>query len=184
MKGFRLSFALSDWKSLADVYPPAKKELTEMRDATAVRILNNGPNKELFADVRALNRVLEENSKTVALFETILEKNPHSAKDYWYYAKDDLFEAKRYDIIKKFIGNPMGEYSVLLENRNRDIAMSEKMKANESMLKSHADNTFVEKSLQLIDFAMVSDDKLTAKEIQQKALKVVFDYRLRDAIPN
>jgi len=184
MKGVRLSFALSDWKSLGEVYPPALKALTDIRDSKSLQIINSGESKELFADVRAINRTLGENTKTVTLFESVVEKNPQTAKSYWHYAKDDLFEAKRYDIIKKFIGNPMIEYSVLVENRQRDLSMAEKMKKNESMLKSHAENTFVEKSLQLIQFAMISDDKKTAKEIQQAALNVVFDYRLRDAIQN
>lgn len=184
MKGVRLSFALSAWKDLAEVYPPAMKALTDLRNSATLQVTNGGEKKDLFAEVRAINRTLGENAKTVALFENVLKKNPQTAKTYWHYAKDDLFEAKRYDIIKKFIGNPMSEYSVLVENRDRDIAMSQKMKSNESMLKTHADNTFVEKSLQLIQFAIVSDDTKTAKEIQQAALKLVVDYRLRDAILN
>jgi hypothetical protein len=183
MKGVRLSFALSDWKSLADVYPPAMKSLVEIRDAKTLKIVSNEGAPELFSEVQAINRTIGENAKTVSLFESVYLRNPDEAKTYWRYAKEDLFAAKRYDLIGKFIGNPMREYSVLVENLDRDIAMSKTMEKNEALLKAYAENAFVEKSIQLIQFAIASDDLKTAKAIQQAALKMVVDYRLNNAIP-
>src|SRR5689334_9527822 len=44
MMGVRLSFALSDWKSLADVYPPAMNALKETRETTTKQLIDNvGP---------------------------------------------------------------------------------------------------------------------------------------------
>ena len=47
MKGVRLSFALRDWKSLADVYPPALTAMKETRDKKIEEINVNGGTKEL-----------------------------------------------------------------------------------------------------------------------------------------
>ncbi|HEY0047266.1 MAG TPA: hypothetical protein VGB44_11195 [Flavobacterium sp.] len=182
MQGVRLSFALGDWKELADLYPPALKALTDIRDKKTAEILNTGGTKELFADVNGINKTLGEGGKTATLFEYTFLNKPQLAKMYWYYVKDELFALKRYDLIGKFIGNPMTEYSVLEEHYNRDIELSKTIKINGAMLKSYSENTFVEKSIQLIHFAIASNDLKTAKEIQKAALKVVNDYRLRDAI--
>ena len=49
--------------------------------------------------------------------------------------------------------------------------------------KAYNENHFVQESLQLIEVALALDDAKSAKEIQQKALAVLDDHRLRDAIP-
>ena len=69
MQGVRLSFALGDWKELGDLYPPALKALTDIRDTKTGEILNSGGTKELFADVNGINRTLGEGEKTATLFE-------------------------------------------------------------------------------------------------------------------
>ena len=45
-------------------------------------------------------------------------------------------------------------------------------------MKARFQNSFVEKTLQLIDFALVNKDAKSAKEIKQKALAIVQDYCL------
>src|SRR5690349_14255954 len=50
----RLSFALGDWKELADVYPPARQALDATREREAQQILDTGKSWELFADVAAI----------------------------------------------------------------------------------------------------------------------------------
>lgn len=184
MGGVRLSFALNDWKSLGEVYPPAMKELRDTRDRGTNLMLKDGGSAQLFAEVRAINRTLGENSKTLEVFDILLEKYPDIAKSSWYYAKDDLFAAKRYDIIKKFIGNPMREYAVVASAYARDTTIMKRMPDAAGFFKAHAENSFVEKSVQLIQFAVAVGDLKAAKEVQQSAMKVVTDYRLTDAIPS
>ena len=183
MAGVRLSFALSDWKSLGQVYPPAMKELKETRDKTTNIILKDGGSPQLFSEVAAINRTIGENSKTLELFEEMLSKYPHVAKSSWYYAKDDLFEAKRYDIIKQFIGNPLREYSRLVSNYTRDTTMAKTLPNGSAFFKTYAENSFVKKAVQLIRFAAETGDFKAAKEVQESAIKVVKDYRLQEAIP-
>ncbi len=57
----RSSYALSYWKSLADIYPPAMVSMKEMRDKKTKQLFdNNASLKKIFAEVSALNRVLSE----------------------------------------------------------------------------------------------------------------------------
>lgn len=183
MSGVRLSFALSDWKKLGDVYPPALKAMMDVRDKKTTQVIEGDKEtSNLFKDVVALNRTLGVPKKSVILFETILKTNPTLAKRSWYLIKNTLFDEKRYDLIKDFIGNPLSEYSVVFENYKRDTTMFSKMKVSQAQLKSFAENKFVESSLQLIDFSFAMKDNDSAKEIQQKAMSVITDYRLRDAL--
>lgn len=184
MTGVRLSFALSDWKSLGEVYPPAMDKLIAIRNEKTKELLNNGGTSHLFADVKSINRTLQENIKTVELFETILAKYPEKAQSYWHYVKDDLFTAKHYQTIQKFIGNPIREFDIVVEAYQRDTTLMQRMPSNKAFMRATFENNFVKKTLQLIDFASALNDDKSAKEIQKAAYKVVDDYRLRDALSN
>jgi hypothetical protein len=56
--GVRLSFALSYWAQLAEVYPKARVVLEQIRDKKADAVLSPSADRALFHDVVAINRVL------------------------------------------------------------------------------------------------------------------------------
>jgi hypothetical protein len=180
MVGVRLSFALSNWKSLADIYPPAMAALKEMRNNKTKEVLDDNASTKLFADVAALNRTLGEGDKTIELFENIEKEHPDKAKLCWYWIKDALFDAKRYDIIKNYIGNPVNEFTLLKSQYDLLNAVQIEQNKKRPELKVFADNNFAEKSLKLIEFSVAVDDLKSAKEIREKAMTVVTDNRLRD----
>jgi len=182
MTGVRLSFALSDWKELADEYPPALTAMKEMRDTKTKAIIDSNQSTKLFSDVVALNRTLEENNKSIELFETIAKTNPDKAKSCWYWIKDALFDAKRYDLIKNFVGNPVNEFDNIKSQYDLINSMEKNNKNIGSDLKSYHDNSLVEKSLQLIQFSISINDIESAKEIRKKAMDIVKDNRLRDVL--
>lgn len=184
MYGVRLSFALSYWKSLGDVFPPAQTALAEMRDRTSKQVTDNGGNDALFHDVVALNRTLDENSKTVELFQTIDQTKPDLAKKYWNVARDAVIEAKRYDLVRKYIGNPAAEFTRIKAAYDLNTRLYDKPKIGGAQFKAYNENHFVGESLQLITVVLALDSHKAAKEVQEKALAVVDDRRLRDAIPD
>jgi hypothetical protein len=178
-----LSFALSYWKALGDVYAPAKAALVETRDRKEKMIAENKGNRELFHDVVALNRTLGEDDITVALFELIDKQQPDTAKQYWSVAKDAVIAAKRYDLARKHIGNPTREFTKVKAMYDHNITLYDNPQIGGEHFKAYNEDHLVEESLKLIEVALALDDKKAAKEIQAKALSVVDDYRLRDAIP-
>lgn len=182
MTGVRLSFALSDWKSLGEVYPPARDSLIAIRDRKTAILITNGTPTNLFSDVSSINRVLNENDKTIQLFDTLSIHHPEGMKIFWIYAKNILFAAKRYDIIRKYVGNPVREFSLAVTQFNLNKSLYKNQKINSANFKAYNENSFVERSLELISFSLAVKDPKSAKEIQQKALKIVEDYRLHDAI--
>jgi hypothetical protein len=182
MSGVRNSFALSDWKKLGEVYPPAKKALLEIRDTKTKEIAANGGSTELFQDVSAINRTLGRESETIQLFEGLMKTSPELAKRSWIIVKDATFAAKRYDIIQQYIGNPIREFTVIEEHYKRITASTARFTTGKESMKAYNENSFVEKTLQLIDFAIVNKDTKSAKEIKEKALAVVKDYRLEKLV--
>lgn len=182
MAGVRLSFALSDWKKLGEVYPPALDSLVSIRNRKTNQLINKDAPSDYFSDISAINRTLGEGEKTIELFEKLTKLQPNNSYKYWIYTKAPLFAAKRYDIIKNYIGNPLREFSIMVENYDRDTLMYKKLKLGGAHFKAYNEDSFVKQCLQLIEFAMALNDKKSAIEIQQKALKIVEDYRLRDAI--
>jgi hypothetical protein len=184
MTGVRLSFALSYWKALGEVYPPAKTALIETRDHKEKIIMDKTGNRNLFHDVVALNRTLEENEKTVALFEVVDKQQPESAIKYWNVAKDSVIEAKRFDLAGKYINNPVGDFTKVKAMYDHNVTLYDNPQIGGDHFKAYNENRLVEQSLQLIEVALALDDLQSAKDIQTKALAVVNDNRLRDAIPS
>lgn len=185
MSGVRLSFALSYWKELAEVYPPAMIALIEMRDIKTKAILDSNASIKLFADVVGLNRTLGEANKTIELFESIRQLHPDKSQYCWFYARDALFNAKRFDIIKNYIGNPINEFAVLKSQYDLMNSLQKNQNMNRPELKRpelklHSDNNFVKKSLELIEFSIAVNDLKSAKEIREQAMTIVSDIRLRD----
>ena len=107
MYGVRLSYALSYWKELEDLYPPALIALKKTRDDKTALLAQGNGNRYLFHDVMALNRTLGDDSKTVELFRKLDHDQKRMAKQCWPFAKKVIIEAKAYDLAKKYTGIPV-----------------------------------------------------------------------------
>lgn len=182
MAGVRLSFALSDWKSLAKVYPPAMTSLIDIRDKNTNQIINNLDVAKLFQDVRAINRVLNQNSKTIELFQFLVKNKFDVAKECWPYVKDALFEAKQYDLISKLIENPLQEYSIIKERYDRNLESYKNEKIEVEHMISYDKKRFTEKCIQLIQYSHSINDPKSSTEIYDKAISVIDSDLLREAL--
>jgi hypothetical protein len=176
----RATSALSDWKLLANVYPPAKAAMIETRDRqTKQLVYGDKIEAAVFGDVVALNRVLEDDKVTVDLFQWVDQTEPAAAKRCWVYAKPVILAAKRYELAGKYIGNPVRQFDVVKEMY--DMATNQGIGG--ATIKALNEDRFVEQCLQLIELSLALDEPKAAKEIQEKALASVDDRRLRKAIP-
>jgi hypothetical protein len=182
MYAVRLSFALAYWKQLGDVYPPALAALEKVRaDKTAFMEEGKG-NFNLFQDVAAINRTLGDEIRTVDLFRKLDQEQSDLAKQCWDSAKKAIIKAKAYDLANKYIGDPMREFVKTKAMYDLQTTMYGRIGSG-NQLKSSNENRFVEEIVSLIDVELASGDARTAREIQEKALAVLDDSRLRDAIP-
>lgn len=179
MYGVRLSFALSSWRELGKIYPPAMDALIETRNKKVKALLEGKPDTHLFHDVASINRTLEEPEKTVALFVEIDGQEPDVAKRYWDIAKDAVISKKRWDIVGKYLGNPVSEYAKLKESYDRNTSLYTNPNMGGAHFKTYNENSFVEESLKLIECARAMDKPEAAEEIREKASEIVKDSRLK-----
>lgn len=181
MYGVRLSFALSYWKELGDVYPPALEALKKTRNDKTNLMEQGKGNRDLFVDIAALNETLADDARTVDLFRKLDHNQPDLAGRCWFIAKESVIKAKDYELARKYIGNPVREFGKIQEKYD-ELKEMYGMNNTGNYFKYTNENSFVEETLRLIDMAIALGDAKAAKEIQAKALAILDDNRLRDAL--
>ncbi|MFN0242163.1 MAG: thioredoxin family protein [Planctomycetota bacterium] len=78
--GVRLSFLLGDIVRLGDLHPPALQALRDRRDAAEARIVAGAGSDDDAQVACAINRDLEEEERTVALYDHLRKKGPITGK--------------------------------------------------------------------------------------------------------
>lgn len=78
--GVRLSFALSDWYTLAQRYEPARRDFLAARDAAARQVASGGARAvHAFGDVATMNERLQDWSHTRDVFAQLASRSPQVA---------------------------------------------------------------------------------------------------------
>jgi hypothetical protein len=155
MAGVRNSFALGDWMRLGEVYPPAFGALVAKRDETLARLLQNPLDRSLLIDLRALNRTLEQEQRTIQVFEQIAS-DPAVAGAQWSIISGLALETKRYDLITRFGIDLLRELERETELRELMIRPRETTlpAARLAFQTQSADNRLVTQTLLLIEAAV------------------------------
>jgi hypothetical protein len=186
LAGVRLSFALSDWKELGDVYPPARAALVANRDRKTRHLLDTGEDWDGFQEVTAINRVLGQPQKTVELFQRIGERYPELARRAWNVAEDAVLAARRYDLARPYLTDPVEEFRDLRElyQEMKKVERSVPVPLLARLGRNPIEEDFVVRSVQLIQAALALDQRGGAEQVQREALAVIPDRRLREALPS
>jgi hypothetical protein len=101
--GIRRTSAFFDWRRLADAYPPALEKLKEVRDIARESVKYGSGGYYAFSNFRAINHELDEEYKTLELFEWLDVNNPKAAEDVYIAAEDALVAAGEYALCGKYI---------------------------------------------------------------------------------
>ena len=104
--GVRVSFALSYWLELAEVYPPALTALQDIRDQKTRQLVEGELNRDLFYDVCSINEYLEESLQTYQLFLQLAESTPAFAEACADTARPVLIEHSDFHLARRFIKDP------------------------------------------------------------------------------
>jgi hypothetical protein len=115
--GVRLSFALSEWVQLGELYPPARAALVVIRD-TKARILRNGQGSvALFSDVASINFYLEEQSETADLFLLLHHSQQNLARHCYREAEEGLVAKGEYCICSHYVPDSQTRFAAIRELR-------------------------------------------------------------------
>jgi hypothetical protein len=185
-RGVRLSFALYDWKNLASKYPPAMDSLLNIRDRKTREILQTGESRYLFADVVAINRVLEQNEKSIELFKQLNSQYPSLATQSLPAVYRELLNAKEYELLKKYNTVPMELYmkeEMLYKTiLNGMKEMDKNSRPATPQEYAGAADRYVNRVLQLIEYCQAINDNKSAEAIKRKSMEVVQDPRIEKSI--
>ena len=104
LSGFRVSFALADWRDLGEAYPPALVALRQERDDAIARFRQETPGGlQDFHDFVAINDILNERTRTIAVFKVLDQRNAAAAAQVFTVARESLVRAKEYVLCGKYL---------------------------------------------------------------------------------
>ena len=101
--GVRLSFALREWVDLGEIYPPARETLLAVRDDAAHAIEIGNGSHQLFMDVAAINKYLQDSDRTILLFKSMHSCDRELAKRCYAVAEELLVERCEYAICISYL---------------------------------------------------------------------------------
>jgi hypothetical protein len=101
--GVRTSSVLKEIREIGDKYEPALKKLMQLRTLKRQKILSGHYTSKDCREVLAIDSVLEQNNKTVDLFDNIVKKfgkNKSLINDFTIAIWEELYKLKRYKDIE------------------------------------------------------------------------------------
>ena len=119
--GVRLSFALGNWKDLADVYPPAMEALESVRSRAARTLGTGAGGRHLFHDLVSINRELGKGRETYSLFCGLWRKHPDLAKQCRDLAVEAVVDAGDFELASKCLPHPEAYLLWLSDRLNDDL---------------------------------------------------------------
>jgi tetratricopeptide (TPR) repeat protein len=188
--GVRVSFALGDWRRLADQYPPAMKALVAAREVARKQVLATGDAYEPFSDFAALSRELGKEQEIVDLFRELDEKRPDDvAAKAFKTATPALVRAKEYELLGKYV-EPQRDFdmAVRLLGLNNKFAS----KHPDPMIARHSERTFSRDVCTLVATLVVNnradEAELVAEEAREhsddKWFRLALDKALKGEFPD
>jgi hypothetical protein len=173
MTGVRLSFALSDWKQLGNEYPPAMAKLRSIRDALQDKANKGNDLGNGMHDLVAINRTLEEDSRTTEAFKSLDVLNPKAAKKAFPFVKPALVKDKEYKLYITYV-DPQGEFQQMKHLYELNQKMAKEPKIG-TQFADFGNKTFRNGCVTLVAILAINDRKTEADEIATLAKKELDD---------
>jgi len=202
----RRSPLFMDWAELSRRCPKARAALIEIRDRDNQQFAQGNGYFDLFMEVSSINRYLQQDDETIALFKRI-QPDKDLAERCFSMVAPLLVQRGEYELCMRYIGNPEGALEGYRESwkrttdlENRTAALhQQQLDRMQAMRKTNsltpalavhalpgppktADKTFVNQTCQLIETLVGTGKKDQAEGIQAEALAMLDDARLKSAV--
>lgn len=173
----RLTFGLAYWVELGKEYPPAIEALKRIRDEKTAILEKGSGDKQLFKDITKINEVLNIDTKSLVLFKKLDKEQQVLANECWYMIKGELVKAQEYELLKKYYGDLIDSFNKLTENF---LDFKENyIKGHDEIMEVALRTSFINEVLLMIEVAKILDQNDIANEIQEKALEVLNEKKLK-----
>ncbi len=202
----RVTSELTEWAELGRRYPKAKQALIEIRDNKTREIVEGRGYPEMFGDVEAINRNLQDEDATYALFKTIRESDPRLVEQCYHYLHDLLLAKGEYQWCLHHLGDPQACFDSMRQSFETERARYS-VPANPppqtprapngaplpppvpaprpdeaARMKKWAEDRFVGDTGRLIETLVGVGRKAEAEKIRNQAVAVLDDARLKSAV--
>ena len=172
LAGVRLSYAISEWVDLGEVYPPALRALESLRDAKTEILINGAQDARLFHDVESINEALGQVERTRDLFKIIAANNRGIAEKCFRVAPESLVYTKEFDLARRFMLQPRSEVD--------RFAVPFKIappKTGNAIVRNYVKNLSM-----VLQVLLGIGEETEAKQIRQYVLDCVPGQQLRDIV--
>lgn len=166
--GVRLSFALSDWQALGEVYPPALVSLRSARERSGKNVRSGINYYDSFNDYESISEILGEEEKTIELFRWLDINNPTRAKEVYRVAQPTLVRAKEYVLCGKYI-DPANSYLRYVRHFKSGLEFAKQTPA-QGRAENFAYRSFSNEVSTLVALLVLSNRNAEAEEIAEMAL--------------
>lgn len=156
LSAVRLSFALSDWLKLGEVYQPALDKMKAIREDLEKKMRDKDRIRVRFEDFHefvALNRTLRQEERTAELFQWLAESDPEDAGRLFGVAQPSLIKQKKYDLYAKFI-EPEKDIRRMIDSYQQNLKMSERFGDSHTR---YTENKFVNEAATLVAILVHTD---------------------------
>jgi hypothetical protein len=171
--GVRLSFSLSDWVELGNIYPPAKTLLRYVANY-AKRSLMDDPQDSfsLVQEYLSLNWALERTDQSISFFKWLDSNHPDEASANFHVFQDVLSKQKQFLLYNKYI-SPNANFSQMASNYNRSINANKRgdygdKKTGQKMLEFETKN-FIHNVSRLVAILVINEREAEANNLVAKA---------------
>jgi hypothetical protein len=170
---------LRNWKQLGNVYPAAETKLIDVRGEAERKVKNDDDATESFKKFAAINSVLGEDQKTVALFKLLDKDNVQAAGDAFEAARPALIKAGELQLGGTY-ADPK-EYPRLVERYHYLLDLPADSIAGETRT-AFAQKSFSNSVTTLVSLLVLSGRKTDAERIAANAKSVWNDKLFSDAL--
>lgn len=171
--GVRLSFALGKWIELTKLYPPALDKLRSIRDESSDKVLTSPHPHGLFHDCADINEELGEETKTIALFQSLEAKDPALSANVYHLVQPVLIRTGQPKLCARYL-QPEADWLSIKDMHQRNLKMAANPKFGPDF-KDYARNSFINKSTTLVALLTTNGRKPDADKIAKEALGVLKD---------
>jgi len=179
----RLSFGISYWGELARRYPKAKQALLEIRDRGVGEFEKGGGYFDLFQEILAINRELNDADATLALFKSIDARDRQLARQCYFGVEDLLVERGEYALCARYIGNFQQRFLNARDVRTRLSATLDRSAGiDRSKMNRDGNESFIKDCRKLVEILVGLERKAEAVAIRDLAVAVLNVPELSSAV--
>jgi hypothetical protein len=183
LRGVRLSFALDWWLQLGEAYPVARTAYDATRQAKVDRMMSGAFDRRLFNDVHAMNVAAGDELSTYHLFLRLRELSPGFAADCADIALPAIAHAGDTALARDYLPDPEPAVEWKASQLNDDVARAREEPEDRRRILLDAFATLFAEDVRLLrDVLRHAGDQAGAEALRQRALALVADDDIRDAI--